>query len=100
MVVAEIEEVRDLNRDMLEALRGTELYFERASTVNKDLFGSVSVNDVKDFFAKKAVEAAKIDLEGGVIKTLGRHKIVVDGIDFEINVVEPPSIAKQQQQQA
>lgn len=84
----------DLTREKLLSLKDEVLNFERASTVGGALFGSVSVADVKSFFNDRAIEVEKIELVNGSLKELGLHTVKVDGVDFQINIVEPPSNLK------
>ncbi len=90
------EVVPDVSRESLLNFKDEVLKFERSSTIGGALFGSVSVADVKAFFDERAIEVEKIELVNGSLKELGLHTVNVDGINFQINIVEPPSNLKNQ----
>ncbi len=91
-----IEVVPDYNNERLISLKDEVLVFARASTTAGNLFGSVTVADIAKYFTDKAVQTEKIEFENGIIKSLGAHKVNVDGVEFQVQVVEPPSVVSAQ----
>lgn len=87
-------EVPDLSKVKLNSFKDIVMTFERVSTIGGALFGSVSVADIKTYFNERSVEVDKIELAGGSLKELGTHIVKVDGVNFQINIVEPLSTTK------